>query len=76
MSEVEFMDIFGDNLRDLMIEVGVGQNQLAKEVGVSNATISRYINKKQMPSLPAFINICIALDCDADDLVPMYDLIY
>lgn len=75
MSEIEFMDIFGDNLRDLMIEVGIGQNQLAREIGVSGATISRYINKQRMPSLPAFINICIALDCDADDLVPMYDFI-
>lgn len=75
MSEIEFMDIFGDNLRDLMIEVGIGQNQLAREIGVSGATISRYINKQRIPSLPAFINICIALDCDADDLVPMYDFI-
>ena len=76
MSEVEFMDIFGDNLRDLMEEVGVGQNQLAREIGVSNQTISYYINKKRMPSLPTFINICISLNCDPDDLVPMYDYIY
>ena len=76
MSEVEFMDIFGDNLRDLMEEVGVGQNQLARDIGVSNQTISYYINKKRMPSLPTFINICIALECDPDDLVPMYDYIH
>lgn len=76
MSEVEFMDIFGDNLRDLMEEVGVGQNQLAREIGVSNQTISYYITKKRMPSLPTFINICIALECDPDDLVPMYDYIH
>lgn len=76
MSEVEFMDIFGDNLRDLMEEVGVGQNQLAREIGVSNQTISYYINKKRMPSLSAFINICIALECDPDELVPMYDYIH
>lgn len=75
MSEVEFMDIFGDNLRDLMEEVGVGQNELAREIGVNNSTISYYINKKRMPTLRAFVNICIALECDMDDLVPMYDYI-
>ena len=76
MSEVEFMDIFGDNLCDLMEEKGVGQNELAREIGVSNPTISYYINKQRMPSLPVFINICIALECDCDDLVPMYDYIH
>ena len=76
MSEIDFMDIFGDNLRDLMYEKGVGQNELARKVGLSNQTISYYIHQKRMPSLPAFINICIALECDCDDLVPMYDYIH
>ena len=76
MSEVDFMDIFGDNLRDLLEEKGVGQNDLAREAGLSKQTISCYIHKQRMPSLPAFINICIALECDCDDLVPMYDYIH
>ena len=76
MSEVEFMDIFGDNLRDLMEEVGVGQNELAREIGVDNSTISYYINKKRMPTLRTFVNICIALECNMDDLVPMYEYIH
>ena len=76
MSEVEFIDIFGDNLRDLMEEVGIGQNELAREIGVDNSTISYYINKKRMPTLRAFVNICIALECDMDDLVPMYEYIH
>ena len=70
MSEIEFMSIFGDNLRDL-----IGQRELAKEIGVTHSTINYYIHKKRIPSLQVFINICIALDCNPDDLVPMYDYI-
>ena len=76
MSEVEFMDIFGDNLRDLMEEVGIGQNELDREIGVDNSTISYYIKKRRMPTLRTCVNICIALECDMDDLVPMYEYIH
>lgn len=76
MSEVEFLSIFADNLRDLMVEVGVGQNELAKEIGIDKAAVSRYLNKQIIPSLPTFINICVALDCRPDDLIPLYDFIY
>ena len=54
MSEIEFMDIFGDNLESLMNDVGVGVNQLAREINVSKAVISRYINKQRIPSLKTF----------------------
>lgn len=76
MSEVEFLNIFADNLRDLMKEVGVSQNELASMIGTSKSVVSRYINKQIIPSLPTFINICIALDCDLEELVPTYDYIH
>ena len=75
MSEVDFIDIFADNLRDLLIEVGISQNQLAKETGITKSTISKYINKQLMPSLKSVINICYCLDCDLDDLIPTYDMV-
>lgn len=75
MSEIEFMDIFSDNLESLMNDVGIGVNQLAREINVSKAVISRYINKQRIPSLKTFLNICIALDCQPDDLVPLYEFI-
>lgn len=75
MSEVEFIDIFGDNLRDLMEERGFSQRELSKESGVSNVTISRYIKKERMPTAKSLINLSIALECDLDDLVPTYDYI-
>lgn len=75
MSEVEFIDIFADNLRDIMQEVGITQSELADESGLSRATINRYLAKQRLPTLKALINICDVLDCDLDELIPTYDQI-
>lgn len=76
MSEVEFMSIFADNLRDIMQEVGMSQNELARKIGIDKSAVSRYLNKQIIPSLPMYINICNALGCDLEELVPTYDYIH
>ena len=76
LSEHEFMDIFGDNLRDSMIIFGIGQNELARRTGITKACISQYVNKKRLRTLKNLINIAVALHCNLDDLVPTYDHIY
>jgi transcriptional regulator with XRE-family HTH domain len=76
MSEVEFIDIFADNLRDLMRSQGISQRELSRESGVDNAAISRYLKKERMPTVKSLINIGLALDCDLDDLIPFYDFIH
>lgn len=75
MNELDFIDIFADNLRDMLEEVGISQQELANEIGVSKGTISKYLNKQAMPSLKNFMNICYALDCDPQDLFIPYDRI-
>ena len=75
ISEVEFIDIFADNLRDAMIEVGISQAELAYESGLTKATINRYLNKQRFPTLKAVVNICHVLDCDIDDIIPTMYLI-
>lgn len=75
MTEQEWLDIFADNLRDIMDEVGMSQKQLARETDITQATISRYLSKKQMPSVKAIVNIAYALDCGFDDLTDFGDTI-
>ena len=75
MSEVEFIDIFGDNLRSLMEERGYTQRELARESRISHVTISRYLNKERMPTAKSLVNLAFALECDLDDLVPTYDYV-
>ena len=75
MSEIEFIDIFSDNLRELMLEHNITQIELADEILVNKSTITRYLNKSTMPSIKALINLSIVFNCDIEDLVPTYDLI-
>lgn len=75
MSEVEFINIFAGNLESLLIERRMSRRDLVELSGVSSATISKYLARKQMPKLSALINLCLALDCDVDDLIPVYDRI-
>ena len=70
ISELELIDMIGDNLRDLLVETGYSQNELAKEAGLSQAAISRYVNKQRLPSLRAIINMSYVLECSIDDIVP------
>ncbi len=75
MSEMEWMSIFRDNLVDIMDEKGYTQERLARKTGLTQATISKYINKKQMPSIKAIVNLAYALDCTTDELIEFGDTI-
>ena len=75
ISEVEFIDIFADNLRDIMKDVRINQRDLAYEANLTEATISRYLNKQRMPTLKSIVNICYVLGCNVDDLIPTYALL-
>ena len=75
MSELEWMKMFGNNLKKLLKETGLTQRELADETGLSESTISSYINGQRMPSIKALINIGYALDCYEDDLISFLDKI-
>ena len=75
MAEYEFIEIFGDNLRDALSDANISQNELSRRTGIVKQTISSYMNKKSMPSLRNVINISIVLGCEISDLVPVYEKI-
>lgn len=75
MSEMEWLDIFGDNLKDMLKEANMTQRELADECGLSEVAISTYIHKRKIPGLKAIINISYALDCSIDDLIDFGDRI-
>ena len=75
MTELEWMDSVGDNLRDILKEYGMTQRQLAEETGLTEATISNYINKRKIPSMRAIVNIANALDISTDELINLDDRI-
>lgn len=46
------------------------QNQFARKLGVSNATLNRLENKVQNISLVTIEKLCRNLDCEISDLFP------
>lgn len=76
MTEIEWMDIFGDNLRDILKDFNMTQLELADAAGIAEGAVSSYINKKRMPSLRNAINISIALDMTLDELFYFDDKVY
>lgn len=75
ISEVEFIDIFADNLRDIMYEMDISEGELARRTGMTRAAISRYLNKKRMPTLKALVNLSYVLCVQVTDLIPTYAMI-
>lgn len=69
MSQQEWLDVFGDNLLSILEEEGISQKELSRLTGLSESTISRYINKLQMPNMRAIINISYALNWSFEDML-------
>ena len=76
MFEAEWMDIFADNLRDIMMEWGDDQTSLAEAAGITQAALSQYLSKKRMPNLRSIINLSYALDMTIDELIDFGDMLY
>lgn len=77
MSEVEWINIFSGNLRSLLDETGMTQQELANKTGLSKATISKYLNGQVMPSVAALVNIYHVfnqyLNVTINDILYFYD---
>ena len=69
MNEVEWINEFGENLKRMMLDARMTQRELSDLSGLSEATISRYLNKTMAPSGKAIVNLAYALGCDTDDLI-------
>ena len=69
MTQLEWRNVFANNLLCILREKGMSQAQLARDSGLSVSRISEYINMIATPTIFAIINIAYALDMDIDELV-------
>ena len=53
-------------LRECIAASGVQQKELARKVGVSAQTVSKYMKKDVFPALDTFAKLCAALDVRSD----------
>lgn len=75
MTEQGWLNIFGDNLRDILKEYGYTQKDFAEATNIPEPTISMYINKKRMPSVKNLINMSLELGIDMEEFIVFDDRI-
>lgn len=75
LTENEWMIMFSRNVSQIMYEQRITQSELARETGLGDYTISRYLNRHRMPSIKNILKIAYALRCDVEDLVDFGDII-
>lgn len=66
-------NLLGERLKYLRIEKGLGQNLLAKELKLSNASISYWETGKQEPSAEALFKLAKYFNVSADYLLGLTD---
>ena len=67
------MQIMAERIRALRQEKNIGQNKLAQDIQVSNASISYWENGKQQPSVEALYKIAVYFDVPADYILGLKD---
>lgn len=65
--------VFGERLKALRAEKNIGQNFLAKELGLSNASISYWETGKQEPTAAAVFKLAKFFDVTSDYLLGLKD---
>ena len=62
-----------EQIRNALIEAlkqsNIKQEDLAKNIGVSQSMISHYVSGRKMPALDTLSRICTVLDLDANDIL-------
>lgn len=64
---------FAERLKELREERNLSQNDLAKEVKISVACISRWENNLRVPNIDSIIVLCKFFGCSADYLIGLVD---
>ena len=64
---------FGEKLKELRIEQGLTQKQLAEQIGSAQSAIYYWESNKQEPTISALKKLCQYLNVSADYLLGLED---
>ena len=67
------LKVLSERIKDLRLEKGLGQNQLAELIKVSNASISYWETAKQQPSAEAIFKLANFFEVSADYILGIID---
>lgn len=60
-------------LREAILTSHMSQTEIAKKLGISQSTVSKYMRLNKYPSIDTFANLCKILDVSADDILCIND---
>lgn len=60
-------------LRECVARSGIPQKEIAKRVGISAQTVSKYMKQNVFPALDTFAKLCAALDVKSDYILGLAD---
>lgn len=69
MTEGQWQHFFKDNLIQMTLERHMSQMELSALSGISQGTISKYMNGSQIPTAPSIVNLSYALGCSIEELI-------
>lgn len=56
-------------LREAILTSNMTQKEIARQLGITQSTVSKYLRKNVYPSIDTFANLCKILDVSADDIL-------
>ena len=65
--------VFVERIKRLIEESKITQRDLAQDIGVTESTISKYLNGERMPSGDTLLNLATALNTTSDYLLGRSD---
>ena len=67
------MQNFGEKIKELRLEKGMSQKQLAEQIGQAQSTLVYWETNKQEPTISALKKLCLYFNVSADYLLGLED---
>lgn len=64
---------FGNRLKELLKERGISQETLAKNIGVSQRAVSKWVNRQAEPTESSIVNCAKYFEVSADYILGLKD---
>ncbi len=61
--------IITENLKREIETSGKSKSEIARAIGVSNPTVSKYLSGRAQPTLATLSRLCNFIDCSADEIL-------
>lgn len=69
MQKDEYAKAFGEYLKSLLEEKGMTQAELARRTGLTEASVSRYINGNRSPRIAQAYRMALVIGIDMNTLI-------